>query len=371
MKSRITPVCIAVAMMSVLAVAVEAQDSLRRETVTRTPDGQAVEIFRLKNAHGLEADVISWGATLVKLTAPDRAGKLADVTLGFDDLNRYLVPHPFFGSIAGRYANRIAKGRFALDGRTFTLATNNGANHLHGGVQGFDKRVWKAEPAGANAVRFTYTSQDGEEGYPGTLTANVTYTLTDKNELRIAYEATTDQPTVLNLTNHAYFNLAGGGDVLGYELRLNASRFTAVDGGLIPTGEIAPVAGTPLDFTKPKLVGRDIAPLKEPGQPLGFDHNFVIDSARPGELTLAAELHDPASGRTMRVFTTEPGVQVYTGNHLKDVAGKGGATYQQHAGICLETQHFPDSPNHPEFPTTTLRPREVFHSTTVFEFSVR
>jgi aldose 1-epimerase len=370
MNSAVSPLIVAAA-ACVPAAAIGAPESAQRETVAQAPDGQAIEKITLKNAHGLEAGIITWGATLVRMTAPDRAGKFADVTLGFDDAARYLQPHPFFGSIAGRYANRIAKGRFTLDGRTFTLATNNGANHLHGGLKGFDKRVWKAEAAGSNAVRFSYTSPDGEEGYPGTLTASVTYTLTDKNELRLDYEARTDQPTVLNLTNHAYWNLAGIGDVLAHELRLHAARFTAVDEGLIPTGEIRPVAGTPLDFTAAKPVGRDIAPLKEKGQPLGFDHNFVIDHAQAGELALAAELHEPASGRTMRVFTTEPGVQIYTGNHLKDVAGKGGATYQQHAGICLETQHFPDSPNQPEFPTTTLRPGEVFRSTTVYEFTVR
>lgn len=359
------------ATLCVIVRAAGMQEPVRREEAAWTPQGEPVEVFTLTNAHGVEARVITWGATLIKLTAPDRSGKFADVTLGFDDVHRYLSPHPFFGSVAGRYANRIAQGRFTLDGQTFTVTRNSGANHLHGGARGFDKHVWKPEIIGANSVRFTYTSPDGEEGYPGTLTASVTYTLTDKNELRIDYEARTDKPTVVNLTNHAYWNLASGGDVLGHELRLNAARFTAVDDGLIPTGEIRPVAGTPLDFTTAKPIGRDIAPLKEPGQPLGFDHNFVIDAPRAGELALAAELHEPVSGRTMRVFTTEPGVQVYSGNHLKDVAGKGGATYRQHAGVCLETQHYPDSPNHPEFPATTLRPGETFRSTTVYEFSVR
>jgi aldose 1-epimerase len=335
----------------------------------RTKDGQEVQVFTLKNAKGLRARVMTWGATLIELSAPDRDGKLADVTLGFDDPERYLEPHPFFGSIAGRYANRIAKGRFTLDGQTYTLWVNNGPNHLHGGQRGFDKRIWKAEPLGPGAVRFRYTSADGEEGYPGELDVAVTYTLTEQNALRLDYEATTDKPTVVNLTNHAYWNLAGSGDVLRHTLQLNASRFTAVDAGLIPTGEIRAVAGTPLDFTTAKPVGRDIATAAAPGSAQGYDHNFVIDAPKAGELTLAAEVHDPASGRTMRVLTTEPGVQLYTANHVKNLAGKGGQTYRPHAGLCLETQHFPDSPNRPEFPTTTLRPGETFRSTTVFEFS--
>lgn len=335
----------------------------------RTRDGEEVQVFTLKNAHGLRARVMSWGATLIELSAPDRDGKLADVTLGFDDPQRYLEPHPFFGSIAGRYANRIAKGKFTLDGQTYTLAVNNGPNHLHGGTRGFDKRIWKAEPLGAAAIRFRYTSPDGEEGYPGKLDVAVTYTLTEQNALRLEYEATTDKPTVLNLTNHAYWNLAGSGDVLKHTLQLNASRFTAVDAGLIPTGELRAVSGTALDFTTAKPVGRDIAAA--PDSASGYDHNFVIDAPKPGELTFAAEVHDPASGRTMRVLTTEPGVQLYTANHLKNLAGRGGQTYGPHAGLCLETQHFPDSPNHPEFPTTTLRPGETFRSTTVYQFSVR
>lgn len=370
MTTPVTPIAIAVA-ACVPAVAAEAQDALKREVVARTPEGEAIEAITLKNAHGLEAQLITWGATLTRLTAPDRAGKFVDVTLGFDDPQRYLQPHPFFGCIAGRFANRIGHARFTLDGKAYQLAANNNANHLHGGLRGFDKHIWKAEAAGANAVRFSYISPDGEEGYPGTLTVAVTYTLTDKNELRLDYEARTDAPTVLNLTNHAYFNLTGRGDVLAHELKLHAARFTAVDEGLIPTGEIKSVTGTPLDFTTAKPLGRDIAPLKEAKHPLGFDHNYVIDGAATGKLMPAAELYDPASGRLMRVFTTEPGVQLYTGNHLKDVTGRGGVVIPQHGGVCLETQHFPDSPNKPEFPTTTLRPGEVFRSTTVYEFSVR
>lgn len=334
-----------------------------------TPDG-AVEVWTLTNKAGLRARVIAWGATLVEMSAPDRDGQLADVTLGFDALARYAQPHPFFGSIAGRYANRIANGRFAIDGRPFTLATNNGANHLHGGTRGFDKRIWQAEARGSDAVRFSYTSADGEEGYPGKLQVAVTYKLTDANELWIAYEATTDLPTVVNLTNHAYWNLAGRGDVLGHELKLNAKFITAVDAALIPTGLYLPVAGTALDFTKAKPIGQDIAQLKGEGSPGGYDHNYVLDS-KNAELTLAAEVRDPASGRTMRVHTTQPGVQLYTGNHLKGVAGRGGQAYDAHAGVCLETQHFPDSPNHPNFPTTVLRPGETFRSLTIHEFAAK
>ena len=344
---------------------------VKREVAAHTADGEEVASFTLKNRHGLTAKVLSWGATLIEMSAPDREGEFSDVTLGFAEASRYLAPHPFFGSIAGRYANRIAKGAFTLEGRTYTLATNNGPNHLHGGVRGFDKRIWKAEPLGAAAVRFTYISANGEEGYPGTLTAAVTYTLTDKNELRLDYEATTDKPTVVNLTNHTYWNLAGAGDVLAQELRVNASRYTAVDRSLIPTGELLAVARTPLDFLRAKRVGRDIAATGAEGSPRGYDHNYVIEPAKTDGPALAAELHHPASGRTMRVFTTEPGVQLYTGNHLKDLAGKGGQTYGPHAGLCLETQHFPDSPNRPEFPTTVLRPGATFRSTTVFEFSTR
>ena len=336
----------------------------------KTDAGESVEIFTLTNPHGLRARVVTWGAALVEMSVPDKAGQLADVTLGFDTLAPYLVPNPFFGAIAGRYANRIAKGKFTLEGKDYALATNNGANHLHGGVRGFDKRNWSAEPVGANAVRFRYTSPDGEEGYPGTLKVAVTYTLTGQDELRLDYEATTDKPTVVNLTNHAYWNLAGRGDILAHELRIAASRFTAVDEESIPTGELRAVADSAMDFTKAKPLGRDIAALKDaPGG--GYDHNYVLDDTKPGAPALAAELRDPASGRTMRVLTDQPGVQLYTGNYLKDVTGKRGAVYGKHGGVCLETQHFPDSPNRASFPSTVLRPGETFRSTTVHQFSAR
>jgi aldose 1-epimerase len=356
--------------------AAAASGGVERAVAFQSPDGP-VEVFTLTNAHGLRARVLTWGATLVEMSVPDRAGKLADVTLGFDDLERYTKPHPFFGSIAGRYANRIGQAKFELDGHTYTLAKNNGEHHLHGGARGFDKRVWKAEPQGDGAVRLTYTSPDGEESYPGTLQVAVTYKLTAEDALSISYEAKTDKPTVLNLTNHTYWNLAGSGNVLAHELRLNASEITEVDKALIPTGRYVSVAETPLDFRTPKTVGRDIDRLKGEGLPGGYDHNFVIHSkpggvapaAGLGDLAPAAEFRDPASGRKMRVLTTQPGVQLYTANGLKDVAGRGGQIYGPNAGLCLETQHFPDSPNKPNFPSTVLKPGENFRSQTVYQFS--
>ncbi len=342
-----------------------------RETVAKTPDGETVEAFTLTNAHGMRARVMTWGATLIELSVPDRAGKLADVTLGFDEPARYLEGHPGFGNVVGRYANRIAHGKFTLDGKEVVLA-KNGKHHIHGGVRGFGQRNWETQPIAPWCVGFSYIAKDGEEGYPGDLAVGVFYSLTDKNELIIEYEArAVDQPTVINLTNHAYFNLAGGGDVLTHELRLHASRYTVPDRDLIPTGEIASVKGTPLDFTSRKPIGRDLEALKAEGLVNGYDHNYVIDHVRPGDLTLVAELHDPASGRTMRVSTTEPGVQLYTANYLKGLAGRGGASYGPQAGVCFETQHYPDSPNRPQFPTTVLRPGETFRSTTVFAFSAK
>lgn len=339
-----------------------------REFFTTTHDGQTVERFTVTNKNGLVARFITWGATLVEMRAPDRTGTLADVTLGFDTPEPWIGIHPYFGVIAGRYANRIAGGKFTLDGKGFTLATNNGANHLHGGNTGFDKRNWRAEAVGDNAVRFFLTSVDGDEGYPGTLEVAVTYTLTDDNELRLDYEATTDQPTVLNLTNHTYWNLGAAADILGHELTLHARRFAAVDAASIPTGELPPAKGA-MDFTTPKTIGRDIAALKdEPGG--GYDHNWVLDACTAGKLTCAAELRDPASGRVMTVFTTEPGIQFYSGNYLDGIAGRAGRIYGKHGGLCLETQHFPDSPNHTTFPTTTLRPGEKFRSSTIYRFSV-
>jgi aldose 1-epimerase len=353
-----------------LAAVVAAEEPMmHRENYAKTPAGETVERFTLTNRHGMVARLITWGASLCELHVPDRDGKMDDVTLGFDDPARWVQPHPFFGCIAGRYANRIAKGKFTLDGETFTLAKNDGPNHLHGGVVGFDKRNWRGEPAGENAVRFHYTSPAAEEGYPGTLEVSVTYTLTDDNALRLDYSATTDAPTVLNLTNHAYFNLSGGPDILSHELKINARHYTEVDAESIPTGKL-PAVDRVMDFTTAKPIGRDIAALKDaPGG--GYDHNWVIPEWKSGQLADAAELFDPKSGRVMKVATTQPGLQFYSGNYLKSVAGKGGRVYEKHAGLCLETQHFPDSPNYPSFPTTVLRPGETFQSTTIYRFSTR
>jgi aldose 1-epimerase len=350
------------------------QPSMRREPFGKMPDGKTVEIFTLTNARGIELRAISYGGIIASLRAPDRNGKLDDIVLGFDRLEDYLKDHPFFGAIIGRYGNRIAKGQFSLDGQTYKLATNNGPNHLHGGVRGFDKVLWSAEPvSGQNAIVFSRTSPDGEEGYPGNLRVQVTYTLTDKNELRVDYRATTDKPTVVNLTQHSYFNLAGqaSGDILGHQLMLNADRYTPVDQTLIPTGERALVQGTPFDFRRPTAIGARIneehAQLKHG---LGYDHNWVLNRSGGG-LQLAARVIEPKSGRTMEIRTTEPGIQFYSGNFLDGkLTGKQGAQYKHRTGFCLETQHFPDSPNQPKFPSTTLRPGSEYRTSTVFTFGV-
>jgi len=340
------------------------------------PDGTAVEAFTLRNAHGIEVRAITYGAIITSLRVPDRAGKFDDVVLGHDDVTGYVAKPSYFGAVVGRYGNRIAKGRFTLDGKTYSLATNNGPNHLHGGVKGFDKVVWKAEPgtAGAPSVTFRYTSPDGEEGYPGTLNARVTYTLSDRDELTFEYTATTDKPTPVNLTQHSYFNLAGaasGSDILGQVLTIDADRFTPVDATLIPTGELAPVAGTPFDFRKPTAIGarigQDDEQLRRGG---GYDHNFVLNHPDAG-LRRVVRLAEPKTGRTMEIQTTEPGVQFYSGNFLDGtVTGKGGAVYKKRSGLCLETQHFPDSPNQPSFPSTILRPGKEYRSKTVLVFGV-
>jgi aldose 1-epimerase len=346
-----------------------------RASFGQMPDGTAVESFTLRNSHGIEVKAITYGAIITSVRVPDRAGELADIVLGYDDLAGYLSKPSYFGAVVGRYGNRIAKGRFTLDGKTYTLATNNGPNHLHGGVKGFDKVVWKGEPGSSAdnpSVTFRYTSRDGEEGYPGTLEARVTYTLTDRDELRFEYAATTDKPTVVNLTQHSYFNLTGGkSDILGHELTIEADRFTPVDATLIPTGPLAPVEGTPLDFRRPTAVGarigRDDEQLKN-GK--GYDHNFVLNRRGEG-LVHAVRLVDPRSGRTLDVQTTEPGVQFYSGNFLDGtITGKGGVVYKQRWALCLETQHFPDSPNQPAFPSTVLRPGKEYRSTTVLTFGV-
>jgi len=342
----------------------------------RTPDGQSVDLITLRNQAGVEVRIMTYGATILSLKTPDRAGALDDITLGFDTFAPYVEKSPYFGAVVGRYGNRIAKGKFTLDGQTYTLATNNNANHLHGGVKGFDKRVWKADTfqnVSGVGVKLTYTSADAEEGYPGTLTADVTYTLTDKNQLIVDYHATTDKATVLNLTQHTYFNLAGGkaNDILGHELMLNADRYTPVDDTLIPTGELAPVAGTPFDFRTATAIGARIGQDNEQlKRGKGYDHNWVL--TRQGDcLSLAARVLEPTTGRTLEVSTTEPGIQFYSGNFLDGtITGKGGRVYPQRSGFCLETQHFPDSPNHPTFPSTVLRPGQDFKSQTVFTFGV-
>jgi aldose 1-epimerase len=337
-----------------------------------TFSGQPVDIFTLRNSHGIEVKATSYGAIITSIVTPDRTGKRGDITLGFDTFEEYLKNTPFFGALVGRYGNRIAKGHFTLDGKTYTLAVNNGANHLHGGLKGFDKVLWKGEMVnGKTAVAFSRRSPDGEEGYPGNLDVRVTYTLTEQDELVIDYHAVTDKATPINLTQHTYFNLAGEGDILGHVLMIDADRFTPVDSTLIPTGELAPVAGTPFDFRKPTAIGARIGeshPQLKNGN--GYDHNWVLNKKGTAR-QLAARVVDPKSGRTLEVSTTEPGVQFYSGNFLDGtVKGKGGRAYQQRSGLCLETQHFPDSPNHPSFPSTILKPGAEYRSETAFKFGV-
>jgi aldose 1-epimerase len=342
----------------------------------RTPDGQAVDLITFHNSHGIEVRAMTFGGTILSIKTPDKTGQLDDITLGFDTFAPYVDKSPYMGAIIGRYGNRIGKGQFTLDGQTYKLATNNGANHLHGGTKGWDKRVWKAETfqnTGGVGVKFSYTSPDGEENYPGTVKAEVTYTLTDSDKLVIDYHATTDKPTVINLTNHTYWNLSAGksAEILGHELQLNADRYTPVDDGLIPTGEIAPVANTPFDFQKATAIGARINDKNEQlTRGKGYDHNFVLLRTGDG-LSRAAHVLDPVSGRTLDVDTTEPGIQFYSGNFLDGtLTGKYNRVYPFRSGFCLETQHFPDSPNHANFPPTTLRPGQEYKSQTVYSFGI-
>ena len=371
--------CLAFLVMMLLPgrLSAEAGDSGKIERVKKNPfgklpDGTEIQQFTLRNTQGAIAKVITYGATLTELWVPDKSGKNADVVLGFDNLAGYLSDHPYFGATVGRYANRIAKGQFALDGRQYSLFINNGPNSLHGGKVGFNRRVWKAEPVGlahGAAVKFTYVSEDGEEGYPGTLTVHVTYELTDENALKITYAASTDKPTVANLTNHSYFNLsgAGSGDILKEVLQLDADRYTPVDSTLIPTGDLTSVEGTPFDFRKPTAIGARYAQIAGTG---GYDHNFVLNG-EAGSLRKSGELYDPVSGRQMELWTTEPGVQIYMAIGLNgSIKGIGGA-YQKFGALCLETQHFPDSPNHPNFPSTVVRPGNDYQSETIYKFSVK
>lgn len=350
---------------------------VKKEIFGKTRSGAFIDVYTLSNPHGIEVRTITYGGIITSLSVPDKDGKIDDIVLGLEALDGYLAGHPYLGAIIGRYGNRIGRAKFTLDGVEYTLAANNGANHLHGGLKGFDKVVWQAESLKTEAgdgVVFKYTSPDGEENYPGTLAAQVTYTLTHRDELIFDYYATTDKPTPVNLTQHTYFNLAGGGkrDILAHELMLNADRFTPVDETLIPTGEIRSVAGTPLDFRQPTAIGARIDQKDEQltfGH--GYDHNFVLNR-KDEEPSLAARVYEPTTGRVLEVYTTEPGVQFYSGNFLNgSVTGKRGCVYNRRDGFCLETQHFPDSPNKPNFPSTILRPGEVYKSRTICKFSVK
>ncbi|HEY6803011.1 MAG TPA: aldose epimerase family protein [Pyrinomonadaceae bacterium] len=358
------------------AATVHAQ-TITKEIFGKTAEGESVDLYTLTNANGMRAKITNYGGIVTTLTAPDRNNKYGDVVLGFNDLDSYLKGHPYFGALVGRYGNRIAKGRFTLNGTEYKLAVNNGENHLHGGIKGFDKVVWTAKSMKTKlgpALSLTYVSKDMEEGYPGKLTVNVVYTLTSNNELRLDYTASTDKDTVINLTHHSYFNLAGegNGDILNHELLLRASRFTPTDAGSIPTGELKDVAGTPFDFQNSTVIG---ARINDNDQQLqfggGYDHNWVLNG-NMGVLRQAAIVSESTTGRVMEVWTTEPGVQFYTGNFLDGtLTGKSGKIYQKRYGLCLETQHYPDSPNQPKFPTTTLKKGATYHSTTIYKFSAK
>jgi aldose 1-epimerase len=331
-----------------------------------------MELYTLKKSNGVQAAISTYGGVLVSLKVPDRAGVLGDVVLGFDDLEGYLLPPPYFGAIIGRYGNRIAHARFTLNGVEYKLAKNDGENTLHGGNRGFDKVLWNANKLSGQSLELTYLSKDGEEGYPGNLSVTVVYALTDNNELQIDYTATTDKDTVVNLSNHSYFNLAGQGegDILAHQLTLNADRFTPVDQGLIPTGELRNVEGTPFDFRQPHAIGERIESADEQiALGGGYDHNFILNRTGDG-LSLAARVTEPNSGRVMEVLTTEPAIQFYTGNFLDGtIRGKGGKVYGRRSAFCLETQHYPDSPNHPSFPSTVLKPGATYRTTTVYRFT--
>ena len=348
--------------------------SIQKESFGKTKDGTELQLFTLRNENGMQVKITNYGGTVTSIVTPDKNGKPGDVVLGFDQgegymSDAYLKSGPYFGALIGRYGNRIAKGKFTLDGKQYTLAQNNGENHLHGGVKGFDKVVWRAEEVpGQQALKLTYVSKDGEEGYPGTLTSVVTYTLTPENELRIDYEATTDKATPINLTNHSYFNLGAGQaeDALKHILTINADRYTVVNSSLIPTGELRPVKGTVMDFTQPTAIGARIAQVEG-----GYDHNYVLNNV-DGTMKQAAAVYEPTSGRYMEVFTTEPGIQFYSGNFLNGtLTGRGNTVYKKHYGFCLETQHFPDSPNQPSFPSTILKPGDTYRTTTAYKFSVK
>ena len=368
--------------VAALAMAAQAQGSKQKmktgkESFGKLPDGTPVDLYTLTNAHGIEMKVITYGGIVTSLKTPDRNGQLGDIVLGFDNLQGYLDKSPFFGALIGRYGNRIGNAQFTLNGKSYQLPKNDGDNTLHGGIKGFDKVVWKARPLQVKdgaALELTYVSKDGEEGFPGTLSVRVVYTLNNRNEWRIDYTATTDKPTVVNLTQHSYFNLAAGAapNDLAHEMYLNADRFTPVAKGLIPTGELQAVKGTPMDFTKPMAIGAHIDDNYDQLQLAGgYDHNWVLNKTGSA-MTLAARVVEPTSGRVLEVTTTEPGIQFYAGNFLDGtITGKGGKVYVKRYGFCLETQHFPDSPNKPKFPTTTLKPGQTYKTTTVYKFSAK
>lgn len=361
-----------------VCVAAASPSTVTMQAFGETKDGTAVELYTLRNANGLQADIMTYGGIVTRLLVPDRLGNLGDVVLGYNTLDAYIADNPYFGALIGRYGNRIANGSFTLDGETYTLVTNDEPGgipcHLHGGTVGYDKVVWKAKPAiieGEAALALWYKSVDGEEGYPGTLKIKVVYTLTNDNELKIDYTATTDKATPVNLTNHSYFNLKGegDGDILGHVLMFNADRYTPVDIGLIPTGKLAPVEGTAFDFTTPHAIGERVDWENEQLKlSNGYDHNWVLNN-QDGSLALAATVYEPVSGRTMEVLTTEPGLQFYCGNFLNgSLIGKSGRPYHFRNGFCLETQHYPDSPNQPFFPNTVLHPGETYETTTIYRF---
>jgi aldose 1-epimerase len=338
-----------------------------KESFGKTNDGRDVVLFVLTNSNGLKVKVTNYGATIVSIEVPDRDGSLADVVLGFDDMAGYQsAANPYFGACCGRVANRIARGKFSIDGGAYQVAINQAPNALHGGFVGFDKKIWDAEIDGG-AVKMTLTSSDGDEGYPGELTVEITYSLSNEGELRIDYSAETDRKTILNLTNHSYFNLAGGGSTYDHVIQINADHYTVSDDESIPTGELRPISGTVMDLLTPTPIGRNINAITDD---IGYDHNYCINQAVTGELTLAAIVKEPNCGRSLECWTTEPGVQFYTGNFLENVLGKGGMVYNKHEGFCLETQHYPDSPNHPAFPSIELAPRETYTQTCVYKFGI-
>lgn len=379
--SRTLPVLLAAVALAPLAAADKPAvgPQVEQTPFGTMPDGKTpITSYTLSNRNGVSVSVIDYGGIVTAIRVPDKDGAFGDVALGFDDLKGYLGEHPFFGSNAGRCANRIAKGRFTLDGKEYTLATNNGPNHLHGGKEGFNRKVWRAEPgmtAAGPTVRLTYTSKDGEEGYPGTLSVTMNYTLTSDNELRLDYAATTDKPTVCNLAHHSYFNLAGQGNgtILDHVVQIFAKNYTPTDDTLIPTGKIAPVAGSPFDFTEPTPIGKHIKEID--AKPVGYDLNYVLDGKAGGAPFLAARVTDPKTGRVMEVLTDQPGLQFYTGNFLDGSnKGKGGAVYPQYGGFCMEAQKFPDSINHPDWKDVSdavLRPGQEYKQTTIYKFSVK